>query len=187
MKEGNPLMIYFEHDECCNNHGAEQSQNHEGPKNNCEQELAACKEKLSKAEEKYMYLNADFDNFRRNVVKERAQWAHMAQNRIFEGLIVVVDDLSRAVEDFNRLSDISDAEKARFQGVELVYKNLLRFLGQHDVVEVPTHGAFNPQLHEALMQVEAEGKKSGDIVAVLQKGYMHKEVVIRPAKVSVAQ
>lgn len=180
-------MMHFEHDDCCNHHGAEQNQHNEPVVTACEQELAACKEKLAKAEEKYIYLNADFENFRRNVVKERAQWAHMAQNRIFEGLVVIVDDLSRAVEDFNRLSELSDAEKARFQGVELVYKNFLRFLAQHEVTEISTQGAFNPQLHEALMQVEAEGKKSGDIVAVLQRGYMHKDVVIRPAKVSVAQ
>lgn len=179
-------MMHFEHDECCNHQG-EQAQKPEISHTTCEQELAACKEKLAKSEEKYIYLQADFENFRRNVVKERSQWAQMAQNRIFEGLITIVDDLSRAVEDFNRLSDSSDAEKARFQGVELVYKNFLRFLAQHEVTEIPTHGTFDPKLHEALMQVQAEGKKSGDIVAVLQKGYMHKDVVLRPAKVSVAQ
>ena len=180
-------MIHFEHDDCCNNHGSEHNQNHEAQHTGCEQELVTLKEKLAKSEEKYIYLNADFENYRRNVVKERAQWALMAQNKIFEGLIVVVDDLSRAVEDFNRVSDISEVEKARFQGVELVYKNFVRFLAQHDVSEIPTQGVFNPQLHEALMQVDAEGKVSGDIVAVLQKGYMHKDVVIRPAKVSVAR
>jgi molecular chaperone GrpE len=183
-------MICFEHDDCCKHTSNEQGHDCVSEAASqvtvCEQELMACKEKLAKAEERYIYLNADFENFRRNVTKERAQWAQMAQNRIFEGLVVIVDDLSRAVEDFNRLTDISESEKARFNGVELVYKNFLRFLQQHEVTEITTQGLFNPHMHEALMQVDVEGKQSGEIVAVLQKGYMHKDVVIRPAKVSVA-
>lgn len=175
------------HDDCCNNHVNENGSAQESQVSSQQQEVLACKEKLAKAEEKYIYLNADFENFRRNTVKERAQWARMAQTRIFEGLVDIVDDLGRAVEDFNKANDATDQEKARFQGVELTYKNLLRFLELHEVSVISTEGAFNPQLHEALMQVEGEGKAPGQIVAVLQRGYMHKDVVIRPAKVSVAR
>lgn len=179
-------MIHFDErpnqDQCCTGHA------HDSLENTENNELVSCKEQLAKSEEKYKYLTADFDNFRRNVAKERVQWTNAAQIKIFEDLVGIIDDFSRAVEDFKKQADqLSEAEKARFAGVELVYKNFLKFLSQHSVVEVPTDGSFNPHMHEALMQVAAEGKAPGTIVVVLQKGYMRKDTVIRPAKVSVAQ
>jgi len=190
MIEGKPNMMNFDHDEYGNHNEPEVT--HETVKSTAETELALCKENLAKAQEKYVYLNADFDNFRRNMTKERAQWTRSAQTKIFEDLVSVIDDFSLAIADFQKQAaspdvQMSESEKARFQGIELVYKNFLKFLELHGITEVPTSGAFNPTMHEALVQVAAEDKKSGDIVAVLQKGYMHKDVVIRPAKVSVAQ
>lgn len=190
MIEGNRNMMNLDHEECCHHHEPEMAS--ETKQSECEQELAVCKENLAKAQEKYMYLNADFENFRRNMTKERAQWTRSAQIKIFEDLIGIIDDFSLAIADFQKQAassamQISESEKARFQGVELVYKNFLKFLDLHGITEVPTDGAFNPHMHEALVQVPTEGKESGSIVAVLQKGYMHKDVVIRPAKVSVAQ
>lgn len=168
-------------DECCdlmNEHSNQFSTN----------DLTACQEKLAKSEEQYRYLQADFENFRRNMAKERVYWTNTAQIKIFEDLLPVIDDFARAVEDYQKQSDsFSEIEKARFTGIELVYKNFLKFLSANNIVEVPTNVPFNPRMHEALMQVVAEDKKTGEVVAVLQKGYMRNDVVIRPAKVSVAQ
>lgn len=194
------MMNFEDKNECCNHcepEGQAETVKSAVEKSSCAQamvdgELALCKENLAKAQEKYIYLNADFENFRRNMTKERAQWTRSAQTKIFEDLISVIDDFGLAIADFQKQTALQDApisegERSRFQGIELVYKNFIKFLDMHGITEVPTSGAFNPTMHEALVQVADESKKSGEIVAVLQKGYMHKEVVLRPAKVSVAQ
>lgn len=185
-------MVSFEQhdDECCQQYHTEGAQGSSSGNVSSEQmsnELVTCREKLAKTEEQMRYLAADFDNFRRNVTKERAHWARGAQIKIFEELVGIVDDFSRAIADFQKMSAISDAERARFVGLELVYKNISKLFETHGVTEIPTNVPFNPELHEALMQVAAEGKVPGSIVDVVQKGYMMKDVVIRPAKVSVAQ
>lgn len=178
-------MVHFEHD---NEQGNQQQSSHEPEASSqAQSELAACKEKLAKTEEQMRYLAADFDNFRRNVSKERAQWARLAQTKIFEDLVGIADDFSRALSDFQKISDISVTEKARFAGLELVYKNLMKFFEQQGITEIATNVAFNPQLHEAVMQVDAPGKEAGTIIDVVQKGYMHKDVVVRPARVTVAK
>lgn len=185
-------MMNF-NDECCKDHTTTaQTEHTQSAQTVHEHDLALCKENLAKSQEKYIYLQADFENFRRNITKERAQWTRSAQMKIFEDLVGIIDDFSLAIADFQKHletqgNSISDAEKARFQGVELVYKNFLKFLEMHDITEVPTTGIFDPHMHEALMQVAVQGKEPGTIMAVLQKGYKYKDAVIRPAKVSVAQ
>ena len=142
------------------------------------QELAHCKDALAKAHEQMRYLQADFENFRRNVTRERVQWARVAQTPLLEDLITLADDLERA---------LAQMKKDDAQGIELVYKNLMGMLAKQGVTVIPATGVFDPALHEAIAQVEAEGKEPGTVVQLLQKGYMHKETVLRPAKVSVAK
>ena len=182
-------MIYFNYDDepCCRNH--EDGHGHESTPRTDQQNvlLIACQEKLAKTEEQLRYLSADFENFRRNVTKERAQWTRLAQIKIFEDLVGVIDDFSRAVTDVASMDSMTDAERARMEGVKLIYKNFMKFLEMHGVTEIQANIPFNPQLHEAIMQVEVEGKEAGVIIDVLQKGYLYKDTVIRPAKVSIAQ
>lgn len=149
-------------------------------------EATICKAALEKSEERVRYLLADFENFRRNTEKDRLLWAQSAQSRIFSDLLPVVDNFERAIEELKK-GNLSEGERTRFQGFELIYRELLNMLSRSGVVEVPVEGPFNPNYHEALVQVDAEGKASGEIVAVLQKGYLFKETVLRPAKVSVAR
>lgn len=150
-------------------------------------ELQTCQEKLAHIEERFAYLSADFENFRRNTSKERAVWMRTAQSKIFEDLVTIVDDFDRAMADLHKAQDLTDAERARFQGIDLIHKMFFKLLEKHDVTEIATDGQFDPAKHEALMQVDDSAKESGEIVQVLQKGYTHQGVVIRPAKVSVAK
>jgi molecular chaperone GrpE len=149
--------------------------------------LLVCQEKLSQAEARFAYLSADFDNFRRNTSKERAVWGRTAQAQIFEDLVTIVDDFDRAFNDLAHATDLQEAEVARFKGFDLIHKALIKLLAQHEVVAIEATGVFNPQHHEALVQIDAPDTASGQIVDVLQKGYMFKDMVLRPAKVSVAK
>jgi molecular chaperone GrpE len=142
-----------------------------------QKELIKCQEALAKSQEQLRYLQADFENFRRNVTRERMQWARAAQIPFVEDLISIRDDIERALAQMQH-----DRE-----GIELVYRNLSHLLAKHGVTEITAEGVFDPVQHEALVQVEAENMPAGTIVQVLQKGYMFKDAVVRPAKVSVAK
>lgn len=149
-------------------------------------ETEQCREQLAKAEERIKYLYADFENFRRNTEKERAVWVSSAQARVFTDLLVIVDNFDRAIGELSGAL-LTDAERVRLQGFELIYKELGAVLSRYGVGEVSVSVPFDPEKHEALVQVDAPDKTSGQIVAVLQKGYVFKDTVLRPAKVSVAK
>lgn len=157
----------------------------------CAAELALCKEQVAEAERRVLYARADFENYRRNVERDRALWITQAQAAVFKDLISVIDNFERALADIKKsgelAGDLQAADAARFQGFELMYRELVKLLATFNVTEVPTEGQFNPQFHEALMRVADSGKESGTIVAVLQKGYQIKDIVLRPAQVSVAE
>lgn len=149
-------------------------------------ETEQCRAQLAKAEERIKYLYADFENFRRNTEKERAIWVSSAQARVFTDLLTVVDNFERAIDDLSGAL-LTEPERARLQGFELIYKELAAVLGRYGVAEIPVNIPFDPEKHEALVRVEGSDMASGQIVAVLQKGYLVKDTVLRPAKVSVAK
>ena len=152
-----------------------------------EQELETCRADLAQIKERFAYLSADFDNFRRNTTKERAIWARTAQASVFKDLLMIIDDFDRAIADLEQATDLQESEVARFKGFDLIHKSFLKLLVTHEVQEIPVDIDFDPEKHEALVQVESDEKETGQIVDVLQKGYAHKGAVLRPAKVSVAK
>lgn len=155
--------------------------------------LQTCKEALAKSQEQLRYLHADFENFRRNITRERAQWARAAQAPLLEDFLQILDDLERALaqmqseEEKTRSASNTSFAQISFDGIELVYKNFINMMAKHGVTEISTEGTFNPLLHEAIIEIDAEGVPSGTVVQTLQKGYMYKDAVLRHAKVSVAK
>ena len=150
---------------------------------NIEEEL--CKEKLFR-------LSADFANFKKRTEKERAEWMLIAQVNLLEELVPLFDELDRAIElseqeNTQTLSPATAQTSSWFEGFKLMQKNWKKKLTDLGVEEIQATGAFNPEFHEALMQVENTDKKSGEIVQVFSKGYIFKGKVIKHAKVSVAQ
>lgn len=127
-------------------------------------------------------VNADFINFKKRVTKERAEWEDFAQTEIVQSFLPLVDDLERALQN-------SEQEKSSplFDGLNIILKNLKKTFDNLDVKEIDCTTDFNPDLHEALMQVHSKEHKRGQIVQVLNKGYTFKNKVIRHAKVSVAK
>ena len=127
-------------------------------------------------------VNADFINFKKRVTKERAEWEDFAQINILQSFLPLIDDLERALQN-------SEQEKGSllFDGLNIILKNVKKTFNKLDVKEIDCSDDFNPDLHEALMQVDSKEHKGGQIVLVLNKGYTFKDKVIRHARVSVAK
>src|SRR6266446_468017 len=148
------------------------------------------KEQLDKAHaavaewaDKYLSLTADFQNYKKRVTQERADWAQDAQKQVVVDLLAIIDNFERALEQEKKREET--AHVAWLAGFEMIYQSLEKLLAKFGVQEITDFSVFNPKYHEALVQVESDKHKSGDIVQALQKGYTMHDKVIRPAIVSV--
>lgn len=156
-----------------------------------EDELSRLKRQLEakeqEAQEHYdarLRLQAEFDNFKKRKEREILEFRKYANEDFIRELLVVVDDFDRAIaaaEQSHKLEDF-------LQGVELIFEKFLGVLKKKGVKEIEAEGqSFNPEIHEAVMQVESNDAEEGTIVAVFQKGYyLHDRVIMAP-KVSVAK
>jgi molecular chaperone GrpE len=140
--------------------------------------------KLDEAESRYLRLQADFDNYRRRTKLDmEASQKYRAQN-IISDILPVLDNFERA------LQTQVDQEQAKslLQGMEMVYRLLNEAIKKEGVETIDAIGKeFDPHLHQAVMQVEAEDTVSGIVLEEFQKGYKLKDRVIRPSMVKVSQ
>lgn len=141
---------------------------------------------LAELQDKFVRVSADLANFQLRVVKERALWVAQAQAEVFKKVITIVDDFDRALHEHQKSSDAASCQ-SWLAGFELIGKRLAKMLIDSGVREIDCSIPFDPHYHEAIVHVTVPEKKSGDIVEVLQKGYLFNDVVLRPARVSVAQ
>ncbi|MGP4042391.1 nucleotide exchange factor GrpE [Gracilibacillus sp. D59] len=135
-------------------------------------------------QDKLLRVQAEYDNFRKRTKKEKeADLKYKSQSVVTE-LLPVLDNFERALQ-----VEIEDkAAQGVVEGLEMVYRQLKTVLENEGVVEIETDGqTFDPNLHQAIMQVEEEGYESNQIVETMQKGYQLKDRVIRPAMVKVNQ
>lgn len=146
----------------------------------CEKKLQACELLKDQLTQRIAYMTADLENMRRRAEQERLVAYSRAQGEVIKKILPVIDDFDRAFS-----LSLSPELSAHLSGFELVYKTFKKILVDLGVQEVETV-IFDPELHEAVMQVPHSGKESGAIVTVFEKGYQLKGTVIRPAKVSVA-
>jgi len=131
-------------------------------------------------DERYLRLAADFDNYKKRVARERNALVTLANERLVKELLPILDDLERA------LVAAAEHEEARLEeGVRLVHRSLESLLERNGVKEIDTGGAFDPNVHEALLAQPSEADE-GMVIDVVQKGYMLGERVVRPARVVVA-
>ncbi|MFP4691001.1 MAG: nucleotide exchange factor GrpE [Bacteroidales bacterium] len=149
-----------------------------------EKQLLDQKDKLADANEKFLRLFSEFDNYRKRVNKERIEFAKTAAEEIIAALLPILDDLERASQNA-----IEQAEKdAEQEGIVLIYNKFKTILRQKGVEEISASGAdFDTDYHEAITHVPAENKKQkGKVVEEVQKGYLLNGKVIRHARVVVA-
>lgn len=146
----------------------------------------ACLEELGIAQDQLARLTADFQNYRKRVDKDRAVWTDRSKIEVLVPLLAVYDNFERALEDAKKV-DQNNEFKNWIQGFELIHKAFCDYLLSQKVTVIEQMHTFDPHVHEAIMQVEVPDYRSGDIVAVMQKGFMYKDTILRTAKVSVAK
>ena len=134
---------------------------------------------------KYYYLAADFENQRKRFQKEKEETAKYGSEKMIRDLLDVVDNLDRTIEMLK--FDQDPKVKNIVFGVDMVKKQFSDVLLKNGLSEVKTEGVFDPNFHEAMGQVETEGKTSVQIVSVQQKGYILNGRLTRAAKVTVAK
>lgn len=149
------------------------------------------KKKKDKRDEQIEELNdklrrqmAEFDNFRKRTEKEKSQMFDMGARTIVEKILPIVDNFERGFD----MVDEEDKDDAFVSGMDKVYRQLMTELEAAGVKPIETEGCeFDPNLHNAVMQVESEELASGMIAQELQKGYKYKDTVVRHSMVSVVQ
>jgi molecular chaperone GrpE len=145
-----------------------------------EDRLAALEAERDEAIDRWKRAAADFDNFRKRALREREEFAKLANERLVKELLPILDDLERA------LVAASEHEEAALEdGVRLVHRALAGLLERNGVSEIETEGLFDPHVHEALLAQPSEAEE-GSVIDVVQKGYRLGDRVVRPARVVVA-
>ncbi len=143
--------------------------------------LEICQQEAALWKDQYARISADFDNYKKRMDREQIQWMQTAQTMVVKDLLTVVDNFERA------LSQKTDDTASLYIGIEMIYKSILQLLNKYGVKEFSEYTIFDPELHEALMHADSADHTPGQIVQVLEKGFMIKDKVLRPAKVTVAQ
>jgi len=153
-----------------------------------EEEYLKLKEEAEKSKEywdRLLRLQADFDNTRKRLEKDKQEFVKFANEGIISELLNILDDLERSVE----LSQSKHQDLSAFlKGVEMILAHLYQMLKEYGVKPIEAEGKlFDPHCHEALMQVENKDVEEHTVIEELQKGYLLNDRVIRTAKVKVSK
>lgn len=148
-------------------------------------ELDQARGEIEKEKREYLFLMAEFDNYRKRVTKEKADLLKNAGERVLLGLLPIVDDFERGLA---AVSEDTSAEALR-QGMELIYNKLMKYLESQGVKPMESNGAvFDADYHEAIATIPAPSEElKGKIIDTTQKGYMLNDKVLRHAKVAVGE
>lgn len=173
-------------EEAADEAAGEQQENEQQEKEqqpSAEEQLTA---KLAEANDKYIRLAAEFDNYRRRVAKEKLDLISTAGEDVIKGLLPVLDDCERALQVLNASTD-SEAAKAAKEGTELIYNKLMGYLKSKGLAPIEAIGKeLDTDFHEAVAQFPVqEAEKKNRIFDVTQQGYTLNGKVIRFAKVVV--
>lgn len=160
------------------------SDNETDPVAALETELAETKAALEKEKKEYLFLMADFDNFRKRTLKEKAELIKNGAESAMKGILPIVDDFERGLQ---AITDTEGAEAVK-EGMVLIYNKFVKYLEQNGVKAMESTGTdFDDQLHEAVALVPGPEDQKGKVIDTLQKGYTLNDKVIRHAKVAVGQ
>jgi len=133
--------------------------------------------------DRFARKTAEFDNYRKRVERERREQSDRAVVNLLQDLLGVVDDFDLALT-----VDAGEGAGSYRKGVEMIHAKLHDFLRKQGVKPIEALGAdFDPNLHEAVMQESSPGYRDNEVTAVLRKGYMLNDRLLRPASVKVAK
>lgn len=148
------------------------------------EQLLKCKE----AQDKLLYVYAEFDNFKKRTARDLQQHVAYANEGLIKDVLPIIDNLCRAKDHACDDGEKTEERFSKFlEGIDLILKQLMAVLNKFGVEELNSVGEkFDPNFHEAMEQVESDKHENGEIVNEYQKGYKLKDRVIRPSKVTVA-
>ena len=168
--------------------GQEASQENEAPLTEEEklaQELEKSKEQIEEQKDKYLRLSAEFDNYRKRTMKEKAELILNGGEKSISSILPIVDDFERALKNMETATDVAAVK----EGVELIYNKFMAILGQNGVKVIETkEQPLDTDYHEAIAVIPAPNETlKGKILDCVQNGYVLNDKVIRHAKVVVGE
>lgn len=150
-----------------------------------EEKIEQLQATIEEEKKKYLFLMADFENFRRRTLQEKQDLIKNGGEKVLEGILPVVDDIERAIEAIAQGGDIESLK----EGVDLIHNKLLSYLKSNNVTPIESTGElFDTDLHEAVTTFPAPSEdQKGKVIDTVQRGYKLNEKVLRHAKVVVGQ
>ena len=150
-----------------------------------EDKIAALQAELEKSQKEYLFLMAEFDNYRKRKVKEKAELIKNGGEKAMLGLLPVIDDFERAIDAIDKSSDVDSLK----EGVDLIYNKFMKYLESQQVKPMESTGTdFDADVYEAVTTFPAPDESmKGKVIDTVQKGYTINEKVLRHAKVVVGQ
>ena len=148
-------------------------------------ELTKTQEELANMKDKYLRLSAEFDNYRKRTMKEKAELILNGGEKSISSILPIVDDFERALKNMETAEDVAAVR----EGVELIYNKFMTVLGQNGVKVIKTkEQPLNTDFHEAIAVIPAPAEElKGKILDCVQPGYTLNDKVIRHAKVVVGE
>ncbi|MGG4342772.1 nucleotide exchange factor GrpE [Paenibacillus lautus] len=146
-------------------------------------ELEKLQAEVLEHQQRALRVQADFDNFRRRTQKEKEDLGKYASSKLITELLPVIDNFERALQASEENPEFESFSK----GVNMIFRQLESVLATEGLTAMKSVGEpFNPEYHQAIMQVESDEYEEGIVVEEVQKGYMLKDKVLRPAMVKVS-
>lgn len=153
------------------------------PSAEAQAELDKLRAEAEEHKQRLLRTQADYDNFRRRTVKEKEELGKYASAKLITELLPVIDNFERALGLVNDSEEVASYAK----GVEMIFRQLEGILKAEGLSAMESVGTpFNPEFHQAIMQVESDEYEEGTVVEEVQKGYILKDKVLRPAMVKVS-
>ena len=144
-------------------------------------EIENLKAELKAKDDRFLRLQADFDNFRKRTAREKSEIAAVIEQAFIKDLLPLLDNLNRASD----VVENADADTLR-KGIEMIKQETVAVMGKHGLEPIEAVGkAFDPNFHQAVGTVKDETKEDGLIATELQRGYIARGKVIRPSMVQV--
>ena len=174
------------------NHAEEQPQNEQAEdatplthEEELEKELEKAQEEIEEQKDKYLRLSAEFDNYRKRTMKEKAELILNGGEKSLSSILPVVDDFERAIKTMETATDVKDVK----EGVELIYNKFMAVLAQNGVKVIETKDQpLDTDYHEAIAVIPAPSEaQKGKILDCVQTGYTLNDKVFRHAKVVVGE
>jgi len=148
-----------------------------------EDKLATAETKVAELQDKYLRQVAEFDNYRKRTIKEKAELILNGAEKTITAILPILDDMERALKNMDKMEDVAAVK----EGVDLIFQKFVKILGEQGVKKIETENAdFNTDLHEAIAQVPAPSDEmKGKIIDCVKTGYTLNEKVIRHSQVAV--